>query len=219
MFLDEELAELESSSFGFINEAALRVLAIRLRGLLHKTEGSLHKAANIFGIEFQLQPEIVTYIYSINRNDSPAVYNVAFRDALSSEELINFKALHLKEGTFAFAYPRIGFEKDKTVFQTDTMLSIEQFMDRPVFGLDDKLINKGQLISYLANKKGIGHFSDTRDKKWQQLMDRVWMHKVTASHKEGSIKSAYEATQRIANEVLNATSTKSIRARITLLKS
>ena len=91
------------------------------------------------------------------------------------------------------------------------MLSIEEYMESTIFGLDETMISRRHLILYLSNKKGLAHFSESRDKKWQKTMDIIWNHKVTQNNKEGSIRISYEAVQRIANEILNAPSTVSMR--------
>lgn len=218
IFLEEELIELENNSFGFLKEAELRVLATRLRNLLHQKEGSLKRAAEIFNHVFHISPENITYIYSIDSDNSPAVYNVEFHDSISAERILDFKAKYPREDTFAFAYPIVGFDRNKSVMCTDSVLLMKEYIDLPIFGLNETVISRGQLISYLSNKKGLAHFSESRDKKWQSIMDIIWNYKLTQNNKEGGIRGSYEAVQRIANEVLNTPSTLIIRKRTQQLR-
>lgn len=213
IFFEEELAEIEANGFGFIRELDLRALSSRLRNLLHSTEGTLARAFNIFNVPLVISPENIPFLYTSHDRNSAAVYAVEFHDVLTFESMQDFAAQKVTDGQFTLIYPLIGFNKDNAHFDATKSCDLNTYLQAPVFGIDGVLVNRWQLISFLSNKKGLSHYSASRDKLWQTVLDMVWNHRVSESGSDDSVRSLYEAIQRIANEILSCHGINNVRTK------
>jgi len=215
-FVRQELDKVEQTAFGFPDEATMREVTGRLRHLLHEKQSSITKLYDLFEKGFHIYPEKVTYIFTENDVNSPACYKVEFSENLNQESIDEFSGKCVNENRFDFCYPIAGFNRHTSVFDTEKPFSLDGYLNLPIFSIDKTLITRGQLIRYLANKKGIAHFSGTRDKFWQKQIDKVWRHKTSLKEdgEEQTIRSLYEIAQRIVNEILSINGLREIRNNI-----
>lgn len=215
-FIHQELEKLDKETFGFKDEATMRESVVRLRHLLHRTESNLSTLYNIFQTELFITPETITFLYTSNDTKSPACYHVEFNAKLNEESLKTYNSQNNKPDRFTLAYPMIGFDRERTIFENDSPMRLDSYLDLPIIGIEDTLITRWQLISFLANKKGLAHYSEKRDRKWQKKLDKIWRHKTTLRKKDTPefIRSIYEIAQRLANEVMNIPKLKEIRVNL-----
>jgi len=188
---------------------------------LHRKQSSIKKLFELFRKDVFICPEKITYIFSENDTASPACYKIEFSEKLDQELVNAFSGRCKSDNAFIFCYPTVGFNRETTKLDTEKLLSLDDYLDLPILSIDQTLITRWQLISYLANKKGMEHFSDTREKFWQKQLDKVWHHKTTQK-KEGneeSIRSLYEVAQRVVNENLNINNLGAIRNNISEIEA
>jgi hypothetical protein len=216
-FIEEEFTEIEETGFGRLKEANLRILASRLRNILHQKEGSLERLFNIFGKPLAITPSNLPFLFTSHSCDSAAVYAVEFGDVLTESTLAKFSATRVSKGQFALVFPIVGFSRDNVKLDHSRSIDFKSYLLSPLVGIEDVIISRWQVISYLSNKKGIAHYSETRDKKWQKALDKIWNHQVSGTGYEDSIRSLYEMIQRIAYEVLNCEHFESIRSNIRVI--
>lgn len=204
VFAQEELDRLEDSAFGWPDEPTMREVSTRLRHLTHTKEGSLLRLYGIFEADLVLPQENTMFFYTLYDEASPAAYAGNFSSVLDQPELDRFFLAHHRPGTYVIACPLIGFDRTKVKMKAGG-LPLSDYMNTPIIGIDQVLISRGQLVSFLSNKKGMPHHSNTRDKDWQRKLDKMWRHRtfIGSTPEQQAIRGMYEVAQRIAHEVLS----------------
>lgn len=212
VFVQEELDRLEERAFGWPDEPTMREVSTRLRHLTHTQEGSLVRLYSIFDGDLVLPQENTGYLYALYDESSPAVYAVNFCSELNQSELYRFVQTHHRPGTYVIACPVIGFDRVRAKMKAGGM-PLADYVNAPIIGIDRVLISRGQLISYLSNKKGMPHHSNARNKEWQRKLDKMWRHRtfIGATPEKQAIRGMYEVAQRIAHEVLSVPGLSAIR--------
>jgi hypothetical protein len=204
VFVQEELDRLEERAFGWPDEPTMREVSTRLRHLTHTQEGSLVRLYKLFEGDLVLLQENAMFLYTLYDESSPAAYGVNFSSELTQNELDRFFQTQHRPGTYVIASPVIGFDRSTAKMKPNGMPLVD-YVDAPIIGIDRVLISRGQLITYLSNKKGLPHHSDVRDKEWQRKLDKMWRHRtyIGATPDQQAIRGMYELAQRIAHEVLS----------------
>lgn len=220
IFVQEELDRLEEQAFGWPDEATMREVSTRLRHLTHTQEGSLVRLYQIFEGDLVLPQENAMFLYTLYDESSPAAYGVNFSSELTQAELDRFFQAQHRPGTYVIACPVIGFDRS-TAKMKALGIPLAGYVNAPIIGIDRVLISRGQLITYLSNKKGMPHHSNVRDKEWQRKLDKMWRHRtcIRPTPDQKAIRGMYELAQRIAHEVLSVPGLSSIRDSIRALAS
>jgi hypothetical protein len=218
VFVQEELDRLEERAFGWPDEPTMREVSTRLRHLTHSQEGTLARLYSIFNGDLVLPQENAMFLYTLYDESSPAAYAVNFSSELCQIELDRFFQTHHRPGTYVIACPVIGFDRAQAKMKAIGM-SLADYGNAPIIGIDRVLISRAQLISYLSNKKGLPHHSNARDKEWQRKLDKMWKHRtyIGATPEQQAIRGMYEVAQRIAHEVLSVPGLSAIRDSISEL--
>ena len=204
-YFEEEIQSIEELLLARQSEPNLRILAAKLRGTLHRTEGHLLRSHLIFKLETSLAILDEQPLYYAQALNSPAVMAVDFRAEITLAELTSFTETRCPKGTFAMAVPTMGFDPSRPPHFSDRNPSLSDYLDSPIVGIETTPVSRWQLLSYIANKKGIPHYSESREKQWQRLLDRYWRTIITSGrNKEYKIKAPYEMLLRISVEVLNS---------------
>lgn len=167
VFVQEELDRLEERAFGWPDEATMREVSTRLRHLTHTQEGALVRLYKLFEADLVLPQENAMFLYTLYDESSPAAYAVNFSSELNQNELDGFFRSNHRPGTYVIAGPVIGFDRARAKMKANGM-SLADYVNTPIIGIDRVLVSRGQLISYLSNKKGMPHHSNVRDKDWQR---------------------------------------------------
>ena len=219
VFFEGELEEIEAALNRPVDEANFRVLAARTRALLHSSESTLVRAFGILNMPPQIRTIKDSFLLFEQSETSPAVYTVEFTEELSVSKLEDFSLRAKKPDTYSVGMPTIGFDHRKKDISFSEPMDFSIYRDEPILAIVDVVISRWQLVSFLSNKKGLAHYSDTREKKWQSRLDLYWNTKISGSNPEKELSGPYEMLMLIVVELLNSEGIGEIRSLAQRLKN
>lgn len=204
VFLEGELQEIEAALNRPANEANFRVLGARARALLHSSESTLVRGFSILSLPLKVGLIKDGFLLAEQSEASPAVYSVELCEELSISQLEDFSLRAKRADTYSLAMPIIGFDHRKTSTVFSEPVDFSTYREEPILGIKDVVISRWQLVSFLSNKKGLSHYSETREKKWQNRLDLFWDAQISSSKAEEVLRGVYEILVRIVVELLNS---------------
>ena len=211
IYFEEELQDTEKLVKGKPTEASFRVLAARARSLLHTSESVLERAYQVFNLQPKVPLIRDTFILYEQSTSSPAAYRVEFSKTLDLAAVKNFEKSTFRDDVYIVGTPLIGFDANKPKHLYTDPLAFRDYCQKSILSIDQTIISRWQLVSYLANKKGLAHYSETRDKAWQKNLDRFWNTKISNPDKSSNLRALNELLTRIHVEILNSTGLSNIR--------
>lgn len=186
------------------NMANFRNLATKARQLIHTKESTLERTYNLLQLPLTIKPIQESFLLTEQSENSPAVYRVEFCSSLSDEIVQSFSNRQTRTDTFSVGMPIDMHVPTNKLPRFREPLDLETYRNQPILHIDGVTIDRFQLVSYLSNKKGVAHYSEIRDKKWQKSLDLFWHFQISDKEKSENLKAPYNLLSIILLELTNA---------------